>query len=239
MNNIYYVTDPNRLKMIWQSSGENRKKFVVGELVRSGLQVSLSYLRYNGDFYEAVMNGFRGHPAFRIDDPVHQHNVIEVLSKRLPPRNRADFPAYLVKHRLGQTPYISDFALLGYTGGYLPGDGFSFVVDFAFENPPYMFLMEISGFRYYDGMNIEISQLLNQPVYFEAEPSNIHDALAVKIMFMGMKIGYVPRYYLPLFHHWLNNFQIYSNVERIDGTMQKPQVHLLMNVQSRSTHKIR
>jgi hypothetical protein len=239
MTNITYAIEPNRLKMIWQSStSTTRTKFVVGELVRAEDKVSLSYFRISSDFLNAISIGFVGHPAFRIDTPVHHHNVIEVFSKRLPPRNRADFQAYLSKNRLENIPSISNFALLGYTGGHLPGDGFSFAIDFCYENLPYQFLMEVAGFRYYSGMNVEISAMAGQLVNFEPESTNLHDPFAVKIMFMGTHIGYVPRYYAPLVRYWLNHCRIFAIIERIDGTLTKPQVHLMMHVLSKSNNQL-
>ncbi|WP_439491180.1 HIRAN domain-containing protein [Blastomonas fulva] len=238
MNNIHFANEPNRLKLIWQSGGDNRKKLVVGELVRSAHQVSFSYLRHTPDFNEAWAIGFRGHPAFRIDLPVHHHNVMEVLNKRLPPRNRPDFASYLLKHRLSYVPHISDFALLGYTNGYLPGDGFSFAIDFAFENLPHMFLLEISGFRYYSGMQIEIGDLINQQIFFLPEPSNLHDSNAVQVIFAGMNIGYVPRYYLPMMNIWLRYYNVSASIERIDGSMEKPQVYLMVQITSTQTAQL-
>ncbi len=233
MHTIIGGIEPSRLKVIWQAVNSSvRTKFVVGELIRSDDKVSLTYFRLWPDFTQAQSLGFQGHPAFSINTPVHHHNVLEVLSRRLPPRHRADFATYLAKHRLQQVAHLSNFALLGYTGGHLPGDGFSFAIDFLHENLPHQFLMELAGFRYYAGMQVEISSIIGQYVHFQAEDNNPHDPFAVQIFLHGMLIGYVPRYYSLTFRYWLENFNVLGAIERIDGTLTKPQVHCMMHISS-------
>lgn len=238
MSQIAFAIEPNRLKLIWQSSGENRKKFVVGELVRSDQSISLSYFRLSNDFFEALRVGFAGHPAFDISYPVHHHNVIEVFSKRIPPRNRTDFIYYLQNHRLERFPNLSNFALLGYTGAYLPGDGFSFAIDFSYQNLPFQFLMEISGFRYYQGMSLGISDLVGNSAFFIPEPENVHDSSAVKIYISGMHIGYVPRYYSSIMNYWMNYCDCYAVIEKVDGALSKPQVYLVMTIYPKSGNQL-
>lgn len=231
MGNINHIIEPNRLKLIWQSSNPKfRTRFVVADLIRSSYCVSLFYKKFTHDFQNAQLFGFQGHPAFRIDQAVHHQNVLEVFSRRLPSRNRTDFPTYLAKHRLDNHLNISDFALLGYTGGALPSDGFSCAIDFEYEDKPHQFMMEVAGFRYHAGMNVEIPSLTNQIAVFAPEDNNDHDPFAVQIIVSGVKIGYVPRYYAQLFRIWMNDSFLYGSIERIDGTLTKPQVHLMVYV---------
>lgn len=238
MNQIAFAIEPNRLKLIWQSSGENRKKFVVGELIRSDQSISLSYFRLSMDFLEAVSVGFSGHPAFDMAFPVHHHNVIEVFSKRIPPRNRTDFIAYLQNHRLERFPNLSNFALLGYTGAYLPGDGFSFAIDFSYQNLPFQFLMEVSGFQYYEGMNLGINDLIGNHVYFIPEPDNHYDSSAIKVYNGLYHIGYVPRYYSPIFNYWMQYCECYASIEKVDGVLAKPQVYLIVAIHPKSGNQL-
>lgn len=239
MNQINYAIEPNRLKLIWQSSGPVRTRFTVGELIRADDKICLSYTRFNPDFAAAQSVGFSGHPAFRLETPVHHQNVLDVFSRRLPSRSRVDFSQYLSKHRLSLVPNISNFALLGYTGGRLPGDGFSFAIDFLYENFPHQFLMEVAGFRYNAGMHVEISELEGQYVTFEIDDQNQHDQFAVKVTMPGIVLGYVPRYYAPLMRFWLQVCHVGAVVERIDGTLTKPQVNLLVYVISKQPGKLK
>lgn len=228
-----FVSEPNRLHLIWQASNsEVRKRFVVGELVRSGTSVSLAYHYYSDDLYEALMLGFVGHPAFPLSQPVHHQNVIEIFSRRLPPRNRADYNTYLTRNRLPIDRPLSDFTILGYAGGALPSDGFYCALNLQYEPLPIAMLMEVAGFRYNEGMNFEIPHLLNMPVSFVPEPENPKDSNAVAIYAGPSRLGYVPRYHAGLFKRWSAANMIVASVERIDGTLTKPQVHLMVHIMS-------
>ncbi|MBB3587769.1 HIRAN domain-containing protein [Sphingomonas sp. BK481] len=231
MIKISHLIEPNRLLLIWQSSNPTvRKKFIVGELVRASDRVSLTYAYYSHDLQEAMSVGFTGHPAFPLDVPVHHFNVVEVFSRRLPPRNRSDFRTYLEKHRIDPVGQISDFALLGFTGATLPGDGFMCAIDYRYETMPHLFLMEVAGFRYNAGMHLEISAMMGQVVTFMPEIDNPHDQNAVRIFVAGLPIGYVPRYYAALMRTWLSSCMTMGVIERIDGTLTKPQVHIAVSV---------
>ena len=225
--------EPNRLKLIWQSSGIDRNKYLVGELVRSGLSVSLSYFIYSADFVSAVKAGFLGHPAFPVSSPVHHSNVLEVFSRRLPGRRRNDYYKYLEKYRLSTKDHISDFALLGYTGAYLPSDGFSFAIDWRFQELPAVFMMEISGFRYNQGMHIEISDLVGRNLVLEYEPENQFDPNAIALKMDEIRIGYVPRYYARDFHELSAYLGISCTIERIDGAISRPKLYALMMIGSK------
>lgn len=222
--------EPNRLKLIWQSNGTDRNKYVVGELVRSGDQVSLSYARYTNDYARAFLSGFVGHPAFPLASAVYHQNVTEVFSRRIPPKTRGDFGAYLAKNRIKYSDTLSDFTILGYTGAYLPSDGFSFAVDWRYQEFPLIFMMEISGFRHHQGMNLAMSDLLEKQVLFVPEPGNIYDPQAIKIQIGDVQIGYVPRYYCAEFANWLSFINVYAHVERIDGALINPKVYLFVAV---------
>jgi hypothetical protein len=231
MRSINHVIDPNRLHFVWQSSSpEIRTRFIVGDIVRCGVGAVLSYHQFSPDFLYAVQAGFQGHPAFDYRIPVHHYNVLEIFMKRLPPRNRSDFPYFLQKHGLQSNRFISDFALLGYTGCKLPGDGFSVEIDFEFENPPYEFLMEIAGFQYHYGMQLERDHLMAMPMTFEREPTNTHDGNAIKIMAGQILIGYVPRPFCNFISNWIDRGTIIALVDRIDGQISKPTVKLMVSI---------
>lgn len=223
---------PNRLKLIWQSDGADRTKYEVGELVRSEDRVSLSYFRYDSTLINAFIAGYQGYAAFPLNRVVHHDNVIETFSRRLPPRTRTDFYQFLSKNRISPDRPVSDFALLGYTGGGLPSDGFTFAIDWRYQDLPYVFLMEISGFRHNTGMHIDMQDLLGKPVTFCPEPHNQFDPHAVAIFLADIKLGYIPRYYAKEYAFWEKYYRVSAHIERIDGKMARPKVSLIMVVQS-------
>jgi hypothetical protein len=217
--------------MMWQTaSDETRTRFHVADLIRAGSSVALFYNWSSPDFWTAVQNGFQGHPAFGLGQAVHHNSVIEVMSKRLPPRSRNDFALFLYKHGLSNNPQMSDFALIGYTGGRLPADGFSFEIDFSIELAPYEFHMEVAGFRYYEGMKWEMDALLNQPIQFVREPTNPHDTNAVQIFVGQTKIGYVPRSYAPWLGTITNYLRTMGVVSRIEGSPVHPHVYVYLSI---------
>lgn len=130
-------------------------------------------------------------------------------------------------------------ALLGYTGAYLPSDGFSFAVDWRYEESPNIFLMEVSGFRYNEGMHIDIEQLQDRYLNLVAEPENPHDPNAIALFLEDKRIGYIPRYYAPDIHALSQYYSVFCKIERIDGAMAKPKVHVLTSISAREHQELR
>ena len=237
MFRIENIIEPSRLRLIWQSGSEaDRTKYHVADLVRAGFSYALYYRTMSPDFVDALRAGFRGHPAFDVRTAVHHHNVLEIFMKRLPPRNRSDFWLFLEKNGLTGNAAISDFSLLGYSGARLPGDGFCLEIDFALERPPFQYFCEISGFRYYQGMQMDMEGLRAQSVFLLPEPSNPKDPNAIQIFVEGVKIGYIPRSQAPLFNTWLKNASVHAWVSRIEGAPAKPLVFLFVRIASTQMH---
>ena len=231
MYQISRIIEPNKLRLIWQAvNGPDRNKYVVAELVRAGPNVSLYYNYNSVDFLSAIRAGFLGHPAFDYRVPVHHGNVLEIFLKRVPPRNRSDFWLFLQKNGLSNHGYISDFALLGYSRARLPGDGFSLEIDFSIEISPFEFFTEISGFRYYQGMHLEMETLLGQLVTLMHEPDNPVDATAIEVVVGGTKLGYIPRTQTAEFHNWISSMPLGVWIDRIEGTPARPLVALFVKV---------
>jgi hypothetical protein len=51
----------------------------------------------------------------------------------------------------------------------------------------------IAGFTYWDGLDVFDELKVGLELILEAEPSNGHDPNAVKILFKGTMLGYIPR----------------------------------------------
>ncbi len=109
-----------------------RTRRVIGEVLseKPSGDIVFRYLKGTDDFQAAEAAGFKGFPAFRLEDTEIRHGVLESLMRRLPPRNREDFGDYLRLHGLPASFKLSDLALLGHTGARLPSDGFALVPEF-------------------------------------------------------------------------------------------------------------
>lgn len=232
MNLITHIVEPNQLFLVWQApNGPRRTRRVVGELVRQNDSVDLNYLWDTQDYQEALQDGFDGYPAFKIKIREHHRGVLEILGRRLPPRTRSDFPAYLERLRLPNDVKISDFALLGYSEAHLPGDGFSVLNDFSEVVGPCEFLSEIAGFRYYEGMKLDNSDLVGQLAELRRESDNEFDPNAIAVYAFGAKLGYINRVQAPTICWWLEqNYEIEAAVERINGSTNRPLVYLFLQV---------
>ena len=231
--------NPNRIKVIWQSiNGNDRTKYHVADLIRAGYEISLFYRVNDLDFVSAISAGFFGYPAFDIRRPVHHVNVLQILLKRLPPRNRNDFGWYLEKNGLSNVTELSDFALLGYTGGRLPSDGFSFEIDFSYELSPFDMRFVISGFRYYQGMQLDISNILGHPIIARQEPNNQYDSNAVELYYSVVKLGYVPRTLSRDIVRWSRSHHVNIFLDRIEGAPAKPSVFAYLSVLPQVSNQI-
>lgn len=93
-----------------------------------------------------------------------------------------------------------------------------------------MFPMECTGFRFYAGMNMEFDSVPNLHVEFRTEENNNYDAQAVAIYLFDQLIGYVPRYYSPLFRIWMSRFQVIGVTTRIMGSIGSPKLQLQVSV---------
>jgi hypothetical protein len=103
--------------------------YVVGELIRTGEDsADLVYLVDSPDYFRAKELGFDSYCGFPLEKGVRHKDALPLFVCRLPPRTRTDFPEFLAGLHLPRDAKISDFALLGYSGGRLPGDCFSFAL---------------------------------------------------------------------------------------------------------------
>lgn len=227
---IEHLVEPQRLLLCWQArESENRSRYQVGELLKRKGQIVLQY--HSGSEMEAAKGaGFKGYPAFPLEQAEHSHQVLEAFTRRLPPRSRRDFTRYLELRAIAPKAEISDFALLGYSGAKLPDDGFELV--HPFDDPPVTFevLIEVAGFRH----EAEVSHEKLRPgdaIQFAPEPDNPRDHLAIRVEKSAQKLGYVPRGHLPMLHRMLEQgASLSGEVFRINGTSERPLVYVLVQV---------
>jgi hypothetical protein len=193
-------------------------------------QIVFRYLRGTTDFEHAKDEGFKGYPAFDLNAAEHKSNVLNSFLRRVPPRKREDFPAYLARHNLPANELLSDMALLAYTNAKLPSDGFELYADLSSTRPPFELVIEVAGFRHQDGVQVD-DVYVGDPVILKAEPDNAHDKNAVAIFHNGIRIGYVDRAQAISFQAWFRRgFKVSATVERINGKPERPMVYLFVSV---------
>jgi len=230
MRYIEHIIEPEKLLLSWQAREGERQRMFVAELVRNGDDADLVYLKNSEEFSKAQHLGFKEYPGFSIEKDIYK-NVLTSFMKRLPPRSRGDFCRFLDALRIKSVAEISNFALLGYSRAKLPDDDFTVIHPFGNALPPFEFMLPVQGYRYYKE-RLPLGSLSDEmQACFEAEPSNEHDPKAIKIIINGVTAGYVCRGLTSSFHKWLQDgLTITANVERINGTQEKPAVYLYVSV---------
>lgn len=251
---LQHIVEPVALLLAWQPVDENhplRMRRVVARIERQGDANTFRYLSDTEDFRAAIAAGFKGHPAFKLPDldlrsastedasnsRVFKIGVLETLLRRLPPRNREDFPAFLAMHRLPSPFEHSDFALLGYTSAKLPSDGFSIVPVFSPDSIPCELILEIAGFRHEPDADIA-TLAVGDKVQLVAENDNPYDQNAIAICHADRfsqgittrRIGYVNRAMTGIVRTWMKNCTISAEIERVNGKPQRPLVYIRLSI---------
>ena len=238
MSLLTRIIEPHRLLLAWQESENSTapynaggRRYIVGELTRETVasnDIRLRYFKGDAAFEMACSRGFEGYPAFNVKEEIHTHDVMAAFARRIPSKARGDFADYLEYWRiaLDAGKEMTPFALLGYTGGVLPGDGFSLIHTFEDAPPPCELVIEVAGVRYYPHamQMIETGTLLGKQVTLVQEPSNEHDANAVCMMVDGEQIGHVKRGQTDFFNRWLRRANFHVHIERVNGRQEKPSV---------------
>lgn len=240
MHLLSHIIEPKRLLIVWQTLQGNLeyrsgtgKRYIVGELAQVDGNILLRYFPNSQDFKDASSLGFKGFSIFDIAQEVHDINVMNTLERRIPSRQRTDFNDFLIYHRINPEvrDRLSDFALLGYTGGNLPGDGFSFVHTFEEAPVPCELTIDVAGISHYKDRLPALETLVGSSAVFKAEPGNCQDSEAIIIETLdGKLIGYVNRAQTAIFNKWLQNNRIEGIIERINGTIDRPNILLYVKV---------
>lgn len=179
--------------LIWKEP-KKRRNYIVGELSING-----NYeFKYGYEINEAVKDGFELVIPFDDIDKVYKRDILfPAFTSRLPDRKRRGIEKILKKYGLEE---YDEYRLLKRSGAKLPIDNLEFIDPILENDVNFKREFYIQGIRYYnvcEGTNCiyEFPFNVNELLKFELEPSNEYDANAVKIMYNGDRIGYVPRYY--------------------------------------------
>lgn len=236
MNIIEKIIEPKSLLLAWQAPESidiSRRRKVIGILEKN--DNNLITFRYipGEDLEEAILLGFQSYGIFNKFNKIYTEGVMEEFARRLPQKNRKDYKQFLRSIRIQTDANISDFTLLGYSGGLLPSDSFSLVNRFEHVEGDCQMLQEVAGFRYHMNTksgNIFMEMALGDPVTLCPEPTNPHDPDAVKVIFNGKTIGYINKILAPTFQRWFKARTVKANIEKVAGTVERPRVFLFITV---------
>ncbi|MBB1648466.1 MULTISPECIES: HIRAN domain-containing protein [Delftia] len=239
MSSISHLCEPSRLLLTWQglesaTNPKARYRYVVGELVPTDdpSVVTFRYLSDTPDFRAAREYGFKGHPAFRLNEKESVwSDVLQTFMRRLPPRKREDFPAYLQRHLLPHPFALSDLALLGYTGARLPSDGFSLSPVFDCTKLPCQLVTEVAGTRHYATLQDVEAVRVEDVAELILEPENETDPEAIRVDIGGKKMGYINRVVNTNVHGWLEHAVVTAKVCKKNGTPERPLIYIAITAQ--------
>lgn len=237
MRLINNIIEPRRLLVVWQAPDQISKqpigsRFIVGEILKHDDKTILKYFD-NEDIRLAKQLGFTGLTSYPYEpNKEFSGNLIDVLSRRLPPSVRADYEDYLRSFRIPPAAVgISTLALLGYTTGKLAGDGFTFVHTFDNAKPPFDFTFEIAGFRH-NGLLVfpDPTVLQDKEIQFQNDSTNIYDSDALAVEYNGTKLGYVPKGLNIILKKLLERYRGEAFIEKINGSKERPNILVFVKV---------
>lgn len=240
MRLINTIADIETVLISWmepyQGENQKRKRYVIGKLSKNGDDADLTYFLDTEDFKEAKEKGFRGFESFKITKESHL-NVMGLLNYRLPPKKRADFSQFLESIYISPNlkEEISYFSLLGYSGGKLPDDTYSFYNDYTNIKLPIEIYTEVTGLCHrqnwrslFESMNV------GDNVTLELEPDNKFDSNAVKVLFQDNHIGYINRVQSKFYSNWIKQqCLVESFIARKNGTKERPKLFLFVQISNK------
>lgn len=194
----------------------------MAELVQRGPAVGFRYLD-GGRLAEARAEGFGGYPGLPMNSPAHHRMAMKVLTRRLPPRSRADFGRMLEDLGLPADGRYSELSLLAYTGARMTSDSFSVCETFDGFEPPFSYVFDVAGYRRHRERTLSLEE--GETLRFEREPDNGHDPDAVRIVRGdGGRVGYVNRLQSPVVGKWVDSNEINARVVGIDRGPAHPRL---------------
>ncbi|MEX5582718.1 HIRAN domain-containing protein [Pseudomonas lurida] len=228
MNEIEHIFEPSRLLLVWHHANADapKNRRVVGELLRHGDDASFKYLKGTDDFRLALEEGFHEFPAFAdAKGEPDKLGALDVFVRRLPPRRREDFQEYLKQYNLPIDFAGSSFALLAYTGARLPSDTFELCPDLSDAKAPLDLIVEVAGLTHHMGDSV-FSE--SDRVFFEKDPTNLHDTSAVKVIHNNKHVGYINKALAPSFTNLIDSGDLTGSIIKFTNTKGKPRLLVLV-----------
>lgn len=221
---ILNPTATRRALLVWQRPLDQtgrRDRHAVAELLQLNDRVSFHYFS-DEQLAEAREAGFVGYPGLPSDRSDLDRVAVDVLMRRLPPKERGDFGSLLERFGLPPEREYSDLSLLAYTGARLTSDSFSVCETFDGFELPFTYIFDVAGNRHYPSYQ---QLAINEPLRFNREPENLADPNAIRISRVdGTTVGYVNRLQANSVGNWLDEGQITATVFRINGRPEYPRL---------------
>lgn len=245
---IEQVGRTDRLILAWQAPDEvvDRVRWAIGEVVGKAGGAEFRY--FDGEEFERLnagrsqddlkAAGYFGYPAFdRRADPsgIFREGVLDAFMRRLPPARRPDYPRYLEHFRLRPATTLGPLSLLGITEARLPSDGFSLVDPLDPAEPSRDLVFEIAGHRHNTKHRERLAE--GQHLDFVFDPTNEHDANAIRVEADGDLIGHVNRFQAPTIGRWLKERAVSAWLLRLNGTAEKPRAFAFVRVRPLTEQK--
>ena len=222
-----------RARLVWQrplDTSGRRDSHAVAELVETESGISFNYLDEH-ELTKARQDGFMGYPGLPMDADDLGPIAIEVLSRRLLPKQRADFGQWLAGFGLSTEDDLSSLTLLAYTGARLTSDSFSVCETFEGFNEPFSYVFDVIGSRHYRDRYGELE--VGESLAFVREIDNEQDPNAIVITRSdGTPVGYVNRLQADTVGQWVDAGQITGTVFRVNGRLEYPRLFLLAEISS-------
>lgn len=223
-----------RAHLVWQRPLDEtgrRDRCAVAELVQDADDVRFSYLGQE-DLERAWAAGFNGYPGLPFGSNSLSRIASDVLMRRLPPRDRADFSELLTRFGLPSDRTYSDLTLLAYTGARLTSDSFSVCETFDGFEGAFSYVFDVAGNRHY----VDYNQLeVGEAIHFESEPTNEVDPNAIRLARAdGETVGYVNRLQAETVRSWLDNGSVNATVFRVNGRLQYPRLFVHADIETDS-----
>lgn len=229
------ITDPiqtRRALLTWQRPLEqpgSRDRFAVAELSQCEGGVAFSYLDEEG-LAPALESGFCGYPGLALGDAHEAATALDVLARRLPPRNRPDFHEFMETFGLSPQADFSDLSLLAYTGARVTGDSFGVTETFEGFDRPFRYVFDVSGYRHYRDGAPDIA--IDEPVIFQHDPTNEYDLHAVEATRnSGVRLGYINRLQTQTVREWLERGSVDARVFRLGGRSAYPRLFVMADIE--------
>jgi hypothetical protein len=182
---LYRPARFDSIRLIWRTAPGKQRR-IVGTLTERNEEYTF---RYDGTGLAAAQaEGFQGYPGLPDLSGNYNGEAMLSMASRLPSRERADFDRLV--SAWGANSSMTDFQLLGATGGRLPTDMFEFVSQVVPE-PGTEFFSDVAGIDYYVSQPVFTNLSTGTPLDLVPEPSNQHDSMAIEVRHRGEKIGYV------------------------------------------------
>jgi len=226
---IKKIFEPKCLVLTWRSPNPDGGYFSIAKIQRlENGNIEFSYLVDNEEYKKALSLGFKEYSAFRKEKIKYTDHVLEMFTRRLPSRKRADFKDYLKQIGIDPSVEISDFALLAYSSAKLATDNFKIINTLDDLTMPCEIIMEVAGVRYYVKDKTSIN--IGDSVSFKEEPTNIYDKNAIQIIHADKVIGYVSKVQCKQFKYTLKKNNVEATVLKMNGTELRPTLYLKVNI---------